>query len=65
MKIFKIVFFPFVIMWWMLKIFLWLIKPNKKEMRRLQRNAKRRSDTLIRKGKHASAASERNRYGLK
>ena len=52
-------------MWWILKIFLWLIKPNKKEMRRLQRNAKRRSDTLIRKGKHASAASERNRYGLK
>ena len=52
-------------MWWILKIFLWLIKPNKKEMRRLQRNAKRRSDTLIRKGRYSSAREVRNRYGLK
>ena len=65
MKIFKIIFFPFVIFWWFLKIFLWLLKPNKKEMRRQQRNAKRRSDTLIRKGRTESAAAERRKYGMK
>lgn len=67
MKYFKIIFFPFLIPWWILKVFYWILTPQtkaeKKERARLRKNARGRAKTLEKKGKGETAASERTRYG--
>lgn len=67
MKIFKIIFFPFLILWWVLKAFFWIFttqtKAEKKERARQRKNARARAATLEKKGKGETAAAERRRYG--
>ena len=67
----KILSFPFLLLWSMLKmifkIFIWFLKPTKaekKEKARLRKNARARSKTLIKKGKHESAAAEKRKFGI-
>ena len=73
MKILKIIFFPFSILLWILKIFFMLIRPSKKERARLKRNAKNRAKSkytmsYTKSGKYKSAAQQRadyNKFGQK
>ena len=73
MKILKIIFFPLLILWWILKVFFWVLRPSKKERSRLKRNAKNRakfrySMSVTKSGKRKSAAQQRadfNRFGQK
>ena len=67
----KILFFPFLLAWSMLKMIfktlIWFLKPTKaekKEKARLRKNARARANTLIKKGKHESAAEEKRKFGI-
>lgn len=67
MKFFKIIFFPFLIPWKILKACFWILTPQtkaeKKERARLKKNARGRAKTLEKKGSGESATAERRRYG--